>query len=149
MHKCKCTLKQILSQIHTEDWFFSLDLKDAYFHIQIAPHHRQFLRLSFEWVSYQYTILPFGLSPAPRTCPIKMFQKLPGLMAAASPVLQLGLLRMCPFQFWLKPRVLSHAWHQGHLLIKVDQAWISALAPWTNAHWMEQEFLWEWSTGGR
>ncbi len=22
------------------DWFMSLDLKDAYFHIQIAPHHR-------------------------------------------------------------------------------------------------------------
>ncbi len=31
------TLKQILSQICTEDWFCSLDLKDAYFHIQIAP----------------------------------------------------------------------------------------------------------------
>ncbi len=31
------TLKQILSQIRTEDWFCSLDLKDAYFHIQIAP----------------------------------------------------------------------------------------------------------------
>ncbi len=34
------TLKQILSQIRTEDWFCSLDLKDAYFHIQIVPHHR-------------------------------------------------------------------------------------------------------------
>ncbi len=31
------TLKQILSQICPGDWFFSLDLKDAYFHIQIAP----------------------------------------------------------------------------------------------------------------
>ncbi len=31
------TLKQILSQICTGDWFCSLDLKDAYFHIQIAP----------------------------------------------------------------------------------------------------------------
>ncbi len=31
------TLKQILSQIRTGDWFFSLDLKEAYFHIQIAP----------------------------------------------------------------------------------------------------------------
>ncbi len=37
-------LKQILSQIRTGDWFCSLDLKDAYFHIQIAPHHRRFLR---------------------------------------------------------------------------------------------------------
>ncbi len=39
------TLKQILSQIRTEDWFCSLDLKDTYFHIQIAPHHRRFLEI--------------------------------------------------------------------------------------------------------
>ncbi len=61
------TLKQILSHIPTEDWFCSLDLKDAYFHIQIAPHHRRFLRFAFEGVAYQYTVLPFGLSLAPRT----------------------------------------------------------------------------------
>ncbi len=30
------------------DWFASVDLKDAYFHIRIAPHHRTFLRFSFE-----------------------------------------------------------------------------------------------------
>ncbi len=30
------TLKQILSQIRPGDWFMSLDLKDAYFHIQVA-----------------------------------------------------------------------------------------------------------------
>ncbi len=36
------TLKQILSQIYPGDWFFSLDLKDAYFYIQIAPYHRPF-----------------------------------------------------------------------------------------------------------
>ncbi len=59
------TLKQILSQIRTEDWFCSLDLKDAYFHIQIAPHHRRFLRFAFEGVAYQYTVLPFGLSLGP------------------------------------------------------------------------------------
>ncbi len=63
----RITLKQILSQIRTEDWFCSLDLKDAYFHIQIAPHHRRFLRFAFERVADQYTVLPFGLSLAPRT----------------------------------------------------------------------------------
>ncbi len=30
----------------------SLDLKDAYFHIQVAPHHRPFLRFAFEGVAY-------------------------------------------------------------------------------------------------
>ncbi len=59
------TLKQIPSQIRTGDWFFSLNLKDAYFHIQIAPHHRRFLRFAFKGVAYQYAVLPFGLSLPP------------------------------------------------------------------------------------
>ncbi|KAI2664097.1 Gag-Pol polyprotein [Labeo rohita] len=50
---------------HTPRGLVSLDLKDAYFHIQIAPHHRRFLRFAFEGVAYQYTVLPFGLSLAP------------------------------------------------------------------------------------
>ncbi len=61
------TLKQTLPQICPGDWFMSLDLKDAYFHIQVAPRHRQFLRFAFEGVAYQYKVLPFGLSLAPRT----------------------------------------------------------------------------------
>ncbi len=235
------TLKQILSQICTEDWFCSLDLKDAYFHIQIAPHHRRFLRFAFEGVAYQYTVLPFGLSLAPRTftkCmdaalsplrqmgirilnylddwlilaqsevellshrtlilshlerlglrvnfaksalspsqrisflgtvldsahmraviaperalaiqklaatfksdtarPLKVFQRMLGLMAAASPVLQLGLLRMRPLQRWLKPRVPHNAWRHGHLHIRVNQACVTALTPWKNPRWMEK-----------
>ncbi len=58
------TLKQILSQICTGDWFMSLDLKDAC-HIQVAPYHRRFLRFAFDGVAYQYKVLPFGLSLAP------------------------------------------------------------------------------------
>ncbi len=233
------TLKQILSQICTGDWFCSLDLKDAYFHIQIAPHHRRFLRFAFEGVAYQYTVLPFGLSLAPRTfmkCmdaalsplrqmgirilnylddwlilaqsevellshrtlilshlerlglrvnfaksalspsqrvsflgtvldsarmraviaperalaiqklaatfksdtarPLKVFQRM--LMAAASPVLQLGLLRMRPLQRWLKPRVPHNAWRHGRLHIRVNQACVTALTPWKNPRWMEK-----------
>ncbi len=215
------TLKQILWQICPGDWFMSLDLKDAYFHIQIAPHHRQFLRFAFEGVAYQYKVLPFGLSLAPRTftqcmdavlsplrqmgihilnylndwqilaqsqavltshktlllshldClgsrvnfaksilspsqrvsflgtvidsvqmtatvsveratsiqrhtasstahPLKAFQKMLGLMAAASPVLWLGLLRMRPIQFWLKQRVPVTAWHHGRHHVTVTR----------------------------
>ncbi len=44
-----------------------MDLKDAYFHIQIAPHHRRFLRFAFKGTAYQYSVLPFGLALAPRT----------------------------------------------------------------------------------
>ncbi|KAL0161985.1 hypothetical protein M9458_041381, partial [Cirrhinus mrigala] len=217
-------LKQILSQVRPGDWFCLLDLKHAYFPIQIAPHHRRFLRSAFEGVAYQYTFLPFGISLARRTftkcmdaalsplrqkgirilnylnnwlnlaqsedellshrsfllshldCmglrinfaksalspsqqilflgtvldltlmralvmpehalaiqqltasfkvgaprPLKAFQKMLGLM---------GLLRMRPFQHWLKPRVPSLAWCHGCLQVKVDQACVAALAPW-------------------
>ncbi len=74
------TSKQILSQI----WLFLLNLKYAYFHIQIAPHHRQFLRFAFEGVAYQYTVLPFGLSLASHT-----FTKC--MDAALSPLRQMDI----------------------------------------------------------
>ncbi len=100
------TLKQILSQICTEDWFCSLDLKDAYFHIQIAPHHRRCLRFAFEGVSYQYTVLPFGLSLAPRT-----FTKC--MDAALSPLRQMGIRILNYLDDWLilaqsEVELLSH-----------------------------------------
>ncbi len=100
------TLKQILSQIRTEDWFCSLDLKDAYFHIQTAPHHRRFLRFAFEGVAYQYTVLPFGLSLAPRT-----FTKC--MDAALSPLRQMGIRILNYLDDWLilaqsEVELLSH-----------------------------------------
>ncbi len=36
---------------------------------------------------------------------LKTFQKLLVFMAAASPVLRVGLLQMRPLQYWMKPRV--------------------------------------------
>lgn len=59
-------------------------------------------------------------------------------MASASPVLQLGLLRMLPLLYWLKPLVLSHTWHHGCLHIKVNQAYVAALAPWKDSYWIKQ-----------
>ncbi len=41
------TLKQVVSQIRSEDWFGAIDLKDAYFHVSILPTHRKFLRFAF------------------------------------------------------------------------------------------------------
>ncbi len=62
------TLKQILLQICPRDWFMSLNLKDAYFHIQVAPPSQTILRFAFEGVVvYLYKVLPFGLSLAPHT----------------------------------------------------------------------------------
>ncbi len=61
------TLRQIVSQIRFEDWFVTIDLKDAYFHISILPYHRKFLRFAFGGKAYQYRVLPFGLALSPRT----------------------------------------------------------------------------------
>ena len=61
------TIRKLLAQVRQGDWFISLDLKDAYFQIQINPRHRPFLRFAFEGHVYQYAVLPFGLSLAPRT----------------------------------------------------------------------------------
>ncbi|KAI2647549.1 Transposon Ty3-G Gag-Pol polyprotein [Labeo rohita] len=61
------TLKQVVSQIRSEDWFVTIDLKDAYFHVSILPQHRKFLRFAFRGKAYQYRVLPFGLALSPRT----------------------------------------------------------------------------------
>ncbi len=70
--------------------------------------------------------------------PLKAFQRMLGLMAAASPVLQLGLLRMRPLQRCLKPRVPHNAWRHGRLHIRVNQACVTALTPWKNPRWMKK-----------
>ena len=48
------TVKQVVAQIRSEDWFVTIDLKDAYFHISILPQHRKFLRFAFGGKTYQY-----------------------------------------------------------------------------------------------
>ncbi len=72
----------------------SLNLKDAYFHVQVAPHHRRFLRFAFEWMACQYKVLPFGLSLAPRT-----FTRC--MDAALSPLQQMGIRILNYLNDWL------------------------------------------------
>ncbi len=97
----------------------SLNLKDAYFHIQVAPHHRRFLRFAFEWMACQYKVLPFGLSLAPRT-----FTRC--MDAALSPLQQMGIRILNYLNDWLilaqlqvvltshKTLLLSHLGCQEH-----------------------------------
>ncbi len=61
------TMRTIMSQVQEGDWFVTIDLKDAYFHIQVVHRHRRFLRFAFGGKAYQYKVLPFGLALAPRT----------------------------------------------------------------------------------
>ncbi len=67
------TLKQILAQICPGDWFASVDLKDAYFHIQIAPHHRWFSEVCCQGKAQRTNTLAL----APRTFQSASMQHFP------------------------------------------------------------------------
>ncbi|KAK3516127.1 hypothetical protein QTP70_005368 [Hemibagrus guttatus] len=56
-------MKLIASQIRSKDWFVTMDLKYAYFHIGV----RKFLRFAFGGEVYQFRVLPFGLALSLRT----------------------------------------------------------------------------------
>lgn len=61
------TVRRLLELVRPGDWFTTIDLKDAYFHVEVAPKHRKFLRFAFQGIAYEYNRLPFGYSLAPRT----------------------------------------------------------------------------------
>jgi len=53
------TIRALLRNARESDWFTSLDLKDAYFHLPILKAHMG--------VAYEYQCLPFGYALAPLT----------------------------------------------------------------------------------
>ena len=57
----------ILSRLTPGLWACSVDLRDAYLHVPVRPDHSQFLSFRYDGSSYRFTVLPFGLSTAPRT----------------------------------------------------------------------------------
>ena len=61
------TLDSILPLLSQGNWFITIDLQDAYFHISIHLSHQKFLQFRFHHATYQFTALPFRLSTAPRT----------------------------------------------------------------------------------
>ena len=60
------TPRRLVQFIRPNDWFITIDLKDAYFHVPIHHRHRRYLRFAFGGLAYQFNALPFGLSLAPR-----------------------------------------------------------------------------------
>ncbi|KAL0161017.1 hypothetical protein M9458_044742, partial [Cirrhinus mrigala] len=87
-------LPEVVSQIRSEDWFVTIDLKDAYFHVSILPQHRKFLRFAFRGEAYQYRVLPFGLALSPHT-----FTKC--VDAALAPLRLQGIRILNYFDDWL------------------------------------------------
>lgn len=59
----RCIMKQpfhmlTIRHVPPSDWFTSIDLRDAYFHLPIIPRHRKFLRFSFKEYSTSTTDYP-------------------------------------------------------------------------------------------
>ena len=88
------TLASILPCLKPGDWAVSIDLKDAYHHVPIAPASRDLLGFAFEGNVYRFRALPFGLKPAPR-----LFTRLVSCVAAY--LRQQGLRVFCYLDDWL------------------------------------------------
>ena len=60
------TLETIRTSPQQGEWVTLIDVKDAYFHIPIQEHSRKYLRFHVQERTYQFKVLPFSLSTAPK-----------------------------------------------------------------------------------
>lgn len=60
------SLQTILKVSQLSDRLLSVDLKDVYFHMPVAPVCQRFLRFTVEKLHYQFECLPFGLITSPK-----------------------------------------------------------------------------------
>ncbi|XP_067650905.1 uncharacterized protein [Haliotis asinina] len=59
-------VREAAEAVERGDWLTSIDLKDAYLHVPMHPEFQKYLRFSFDGVCYQFRVLPFGITTAPR-----------------------------------------------------------------------------------
>ena len=60
------TQESVLASIRKDDWFVSVDLKDAYLQVPVHQEHRRYLRFMVDNQAFQFRVLPFGSSTAPQ-----------------------------------------------------------------------------------
>ena len=58
------TLFSIVEALQPQEWITKIDLKDAYHHIIVHVHIRKYFRFVIVGKTYQFCVLPFGLSTA-------------------------------------------------------------------------------------
>ncbi|XP_053691658.1 uncharacterized protein K02A2.6-like [Sabethes cyaneus] len=59
------TLEEILSDLHGANWFSTIDLTSAFFHVEIAEQSRHLTNFFADDATYRYKRLHFGLCNAP------------------------------------------------------------------------------------
>ena len=59
-------LFSIIAALQPQEWITKIDLKDAYHHILVHVNIRKYFRFVVAGTVYQFRVLPFGLSTAPR-----------------------------------------------------------------------------------
>ena len=60
------TLFSIIAALQPQELITKIDLKDAYHHILVHVNIRKYFRFVVAGIVYQFRVLPFGLSTAPR-----------------------------------------------------------------------------------
>ena len=60
------TLFSIIAALQPQEWITKIDLKDAYHHILVHVNICKYFRFVVAGIVYQFRVLPFGLSTAPR-----------------------------------------------------------------------------------
>ena len=60
------TMKEVKLLLPKGSWTVSLDLKDGFWHVPIAPSFRRYLGFTYKGQDWQFRALPFGLNIAPR-----------------------------------------------------------------------------------
>jgi hypothetical protein len=60
------TVEDVRHALRPGDWATSIDLRDAYFHVPLQPSTRKYMRFGWKGKLFQFLVLPFGLSLAPK-----------------------------------------------------------------------------------
>ena len=61
------SIRTVKGLMQRGDWLVKLDLKDAYLTVPIHSSHQKYLRFQWQGQTWEFKVLPFGLSSAPYT----------------------------------------------------------------------------------
>jgi ribonuclease HI len=107
------TALSIMRSLRLDHWATSLDLKDAFLHVPIAPRHRRYLRFRVGERHFQFRSLPFGLTTSPY-----VFTRV--AKAVGSFVHSRGLALLLYLDDWSSSSPSEELAHQFHV-------WLSAI----------------------